>query len=733
MSAISSAAERGADLLAGLNPPQRAAVTAGDGPLLIFAGAGSGKTRVLTHRIAWLIQRGRAEPSEILAVTFTNKAAREMRGRVEQLLNLTAGGIWMGTFHAIAVRMLRRDGGADGIDRHFVIYDEADRLSVVKRVMNEMHLDEKRYPPSGMVALISRAKDEVISVEEQAKAAGTHNEELAARIRVHYDRFLEQNKALDFDDLLLRIVWLFDRHPEVLERYQKRFKYIMVDEYQDTNRAQYLMVRQLAGKHRNLCVVGDDDQSIYKFRGADVRNILSFERDYPDAQIVKLEQNYRSTQMILDAAYHVIKANPNRADKRLWTDRPGGPKLVVAQTYDEQEEAQAVAREALRLVAEGDYRLGDLAVLYRTNAQSRALEEVLLRRGVPYRLIGGLRFYERREVKDVLAYLRLIANPQDTLSFSRVINVPRRKLGEKSLAQLGYWADAHGVSAWDALSRLDEMTELTTAARSALAEFRDLINEVRTAAQERRLVEVVDLLLMRSAYERYVKDSGSDGEERWANVLELRGLASEYDGLPPGEGLQTFLEDVALMSDVDTMDDRAQGMTLITLHMVKGLEFPVVFMLGMEEGLFPHSRSLDSPDDLEEERRLAYVGMTRAKDRLYLFHAFRRHLWGSANLNVPSRFLKDIPVELVDGPAGIPSGIDEPNTAPARVIEARRPAAPFELVQRYRPGDNVEHRAWGRGRVLKSTMTRTDEELIVKFDKVGVKILAVSLAPIVKL
>jgi DNA helicase II / ATP-dependent DNA helicase PcrA len=728
----SPAAERAIDLLAGLNPPQRAAVTADDGPLLIFAGAGSGKTRVLTHRIAWLIQQERAEPGEILAVTFTNKAAREMRGRVENLLNLAASGIWMGTFHAIGVRILRRDGSADGIDRHFVIYDEADRLSVVKRVMNEMRLDEKRYPPGGMVALISRAKDEVITAEDQVRAAGTHNEELAARIRLRYDAFLEQNNALDFDDLLMRTVWLFDRHPDVLEKYQKRFKYIMVDEYQDTNRAQYLMVRHLASQHRNLAVVGDDDQSIYMFRGADVRNILSFEKDYPDAQIVKLEQNYRSTQVILDAAYHVIKANPNRADKRLWTDRPGGPKLVVAQTYDEQEEAQGVAREALRLVAEGDYRLADFAVLYRTNAQSRALEEVLLRRGVPYRLIGGLRFYERREVKDVLAYLRLIANPQDTLSFSRVINIPRRKLGEKSLAQLGYWAEGHGMSAWGSLARLAEMGELSPAARQAFAAFRDLIMEVRVATQERRLVEVIDLLLLRSAYERYVKEGSPEGEERWANVLELRGLASEYDGLPPGEGLQAFLEDVALMSDVDTMDDRAQGMTLITLHMVKGLEFPVVFMLGMEEGLFPHSRSLDSSAGLEEERRLAYVGMTRAKDRLYLFHTFRRHLFGTANLNLPSRFLKDIPPELVEGPAGIPSGMPVPGMAPARVIEAARPAIPVDLVQRYQPGDRVEHRSWGRGAVLKSTMTRTDEEIIVKFERVGMKILAVSLAPIVK-
>jgi ATP-dependent DNA helicase UvrD/PcrA len=732
LSVSTPAADRGIDLLDGLNPPQRAAVTAGDGPLLIFAGAGSGKTRVLTHRIAWLIQQGRAEPGELLAVTFTNKAAREMRSRVEHLLNLAAGGIWMGTFHAIGVRILRRDGAADGVDRHFAIYDEADRLAVVKRIMTELRLDEKRYPPGGMVALISRAKDELMTPEEQLKAADTHTEELAARVRQGYETFLERNNALDFDDLLLRTVWLFDRHPDVLERYQRRFKYVMVDEYQDTNRAQYLMVRHLASRHRNLCVVGDDDQSIYGFRGADVRNILSFERDYPDAQVVKLEQNYRSTQVILDAAYHVIKANPNRAEKRLWTDRPGGPRVVVSQTYDEQEEAQTVAREALRLVAEGDYRLGDLAILYRTNAQSRALEEVLLRRGIPYRLIGGLRFYERREVKDVLAYLRLVANPQDTLSFSRVINVPRRKLGEKSLAQLGYWAEAHGLSPWDALDRLSEMTELTPAAVKALGDFRDLVREVRAASQERRVVEVLDLLLLRSAYERYLKDGSPEGDDRWANVLELRGLASEYDGLPAGEGLQAFLEDVALMSDVDSMDDQAQGMTLITLHMVKGLEFPVVFMLGMEEGLFPHSRSLDSPAGLEEERRLAYVGMTRAKDRLYLLHTFRRHLWGSANLNLPSRFLADIPPELVDASAGIPAGVPVQGMAPARVIEAARPAVPVVLVQRYTPGDQVEHRSWGRGTILKSTMTRTDEEVIVKFDKVGMKILAVSLAPIVK-
>ncbi len=731
--APSPAAAPAHDLLANLNAAQRGAVSAPDGPLLIFAGAGSGKTRVLTHRIAWLIQQGRAQPGEVLAVTFTNKAAREMRSRVEQLLNLTAGAIWMGTFHATAARILRRDGAPAGIDRRFVIYDEADRLSVIRKVMTELRIDEKRYPPGGFVALISRAKDELHGPAEMAGAAGTHLEELAARVYARYQAALDGSRALDFDDLLLRCVRLFQEHADVLERYQRRFRYVMVDEYQDTNHAQYVMVRLLAGSHRNLSVVGDDDQSIYMFRGADVRNILSFERDYPDPLVVKLEQNYRSTQVILDAAYHVIKSNPNRAPKRLWTERKGGAKLTVAQTYDEQEEAQAVAQEALRLLGQGDYRLADIAVLYRTNAQSRALEEVLIRRGIPYRLIGGPRFYERREVKDVLAYLRLIANPQDTLSFSRVINVPRRKLGDRSLTLLGAFADGHGLSPWEALFRIEEMSVQPAAARS-LAEFRDLMVEARAASAERPLADLIDFVLLRSGYEQYLRAEGRDADERWGNVRELRGVASEYDGLPPGEGLQAFLEEVALMSDVDSLDEQSQrGLTLITLHMVKGLEFPVVFMLGMEEGLFPHSRSLDSPAGLEEERRLAYVGMTRAKDRLYLFHAFRRHLWGSASLTLPSRFLRDIPPELVEGSPGLPTHVDSRELAPAQAVEAARPAARVDLVQRYRPGDRVEHRTWGPGAVTHSTLTRTDEEIIVKFEKVGIKILLVSLAPITKL
>jgi len=721
------------DLLAQLNPAQRSAVTAQDGPLLIFAGAGSGKTRVLTHRIAWLIQQGRAEPAEILAVTFTNKAAREMRARVDQLLRVAAGAIWMGTFHAISARILRRDGAAIGVDRHFVIYDEADRLSAVKKVMAELDIDDQRYPASSLVDIISRAKDELRTPADLAQTADNPASEMAARVYPRYQALLETSQALDFDDLLFRTAQLFAQHDDVLTRYQRRFHYVMVDEYQDTNHAQYVLVRQLSAHHGNLCVVGDDDQSIYGFRGADVRNILSFQRDYPQAQVVTLEQNYRSTQPILDAAYHVIKANPDRAEKRLWTEREGGPKVTIAQAYDEQEEAQAVAREALRLAGEGGFQLADMAVLYRTNAQSRALEEVLLRRGIAYTLIGGPRFYERREVKDLVAYLRLLANPNDTVSFARVVNVPRRGLGDKSLAQLGFFADRQGISAFNALARASEMTGVGKAAIQSMQDFRALIGELRAASLNRSLADLVDLVLLRSGYERHLRDGSPDADERWANLLELRGLASEYDGLPPGDGLAAFLEESALISDVDSLDERAQGITLITIHMVKGLEFPVVFMLGLEEGLFPHTRSLGSAAALEEERRLAYVGMTRAKDRLYLFHAFRRHLYGSVSYGRPSRFLASIPPDLVERGPGLPAGTPDPDSAPAQAIEAARPSAPVVLVQRYAEGDTLEHRSWGRGTVLKSTLTRTDEEVIVRFDHAGIKILAVSLAPIVKL
>ncbi len=718
-----------ADLLLGLNPRQREAVEAPDGPLLIFAGAGSGKTRVLTLRIVHLIRSRRAYPGQILAVTFTNKAAREMRTRVEALLQLSATAIWMGTFHAMAVRLLRREAEAAGIDRHFQIYDEVDRLGVVRKVMHDLRVDEKRWPPGSIVHAISQAKNELQGPREHARMVGSYFADLVNRIYERYDGYLAANDGLDFDDLILRAVRLLDGVPEVRERYQQRFRHVLVDEYQDTNHAQYVLVKLLAGRHRNLCVVGDDDQSIYGWRGADVRNILSFEKDYPDARVIKLEQNYRSTQTILDVAHQVIQGNPHRAAKRLWTENGRGDKVVVAQFYDEQEEAQTVAGEVQALVNRGQAALADIAVLYRTNAQSRAVEEVLLRRGIPYKLVGGLKFYERREVKDVLAYLRLIANPKDGASFARVVNVPRRKIGDKTLAALEAYAALRGSALWDALENVEAIPGIAPAAARALVAFRSLVEELAALSQEQPPGELLDEVVERSGYRALVKNGSPEGEERWANVLELRGLASEYSGLPPREGLQAFLEDAALISDVDTLDERAMGVTLITLHMVKGLEFPVVFLIGMEDGLFPHQRAFDAPAALEEERRLCYVGITRAKQRLYFFHTFRRHLYGAAKLNIPSRFLADIPPALMQARPGLPAGqVRERAQAGYDGAPPQVALAPPE--QRYGPGDRIQHRAFGAGTVLKSTLTRTDEELIVRFESAGVKILAVSMSPL---
>jgi DNA helicase-2/ATP-dependent DNA helicase PcrA len=720
------------DLLQDLNPRQREAVEAPDGPLLIFAGAGSGKTRVLTHRIAHLIRTERALPYQILAVTFTNKAAREMRSRLEALFQLSAAGIWMGTFHAMSVRLLRREAEAAGLSRNFQIYDEVDRLGVVRRVMKDLRIDEKRYPPASIVHAISQAKNELRSPAEHAKTVGSYFADAVSRVYLRYEAYLAANEGLDFDDLILRAVRLLDEVPQVREHYQQRFHHVLVDEYQDTNHAQYVLVKRLAEKHRNLCVVGDDDQSIYGWRGADVRNILSFEKDYPDARVVMLEQNYRSTQTILDVAHHVIRSNPDRAAKRLWTEKGRGERVMVAQLYDEQEEALAVASEIQALVNRGAAGLADIAVLFRTNAQSRAVEEALLRRSIPYKLVGGVQFYERREVKDTLAYLRLVSNPQDGASLGRVINVPRRKIGDKTLAALETFAATRHCSLWDALPRAAEIPGIVPAAAHALMSFHVLISELQALSEQEPVDELLDQVMLRTGYRALIQDGTPPGEERWQNLMELRGLASEYSGLPPREGLQAFLEDAALISDVDTLDEHAPGVTLITLHMVKGLEFPVVFLLGMEEGLFPHRRAFDDPRGLEEERRLCYVGITRAKERLYFFHTFRRHLYGTATLNIPSRFLTDIPPELVRSAPGLPAGRTG-ERLPAG-YDAIAPAAELApLTQRFQAGDRIQHRSFGRGQVLKSTLTRTDEELIVRFETAGVKILAVSVAPLTKL
>ncbi len=736
------------ELLAGLNAPQREAVTAPDGPLLILAGAGSGKTRVLTHRIAYLLATGRVAADEVLAVTFTNKAAREMRLRVANLLGGEPAGLWLGTFHAVAARILRRDGPAVGVPQGFTIFDEADRQALLRAALREIGADDRRTSPGATGAAISAAKNELQTPEAYARAACTPFEHRVARVWPSYQAALQASGGLDFDDLLLELVRLLTTQPAVAARYQARFGHILVDEYQDTNRAQYLAVRTLAERHRRLTVVGDPDQSVYGWRGADLRNILNFEADYPEARVIALEQNYRSTGAILAAAQAVIRENVERVEKRLWTAAEGGTPVVMAQLYDEREEAQAVAAEAQRLVQAEGCALAEMAVLYRTNAQSRALEEVFLRQGLPYQLVGGVRFYERREVKDVLAYLRLLLNPDDAVAFERVVNVPRRGVGSTSLEQLRLVAARHRVSPYRAIP-LVQGAEIRGAAATGLLHFHRTMEELRQWAQSWPLPTVLDRLLEVSGYRALVRDGSPEGDERWANVVELRGLADEHGQAPVSEALPAFLEQAALSGDQDTPREAPSGITLITLHQVKGLEFPVVFITGLEEGLLPHSRSLDTIQATEEERRLLYVGMTRAMRRLYLFHAFRRHLYGAPSLATPSRFLGALPRDVArlatsmgggattaGSPAGarlharaVPMGPGPGGLVGTRAALDRRATSAGPAVaaaQMYERGTRVEHPKYGRGMILKSTMTRAGEEVVIQFDTAGPKIFAVA-------
>ena len=721
-------------VLRGLNPPQREAVEHGDGPLLIFAGAGSGKTRVLTTRIAHLIERHRVWPERLLAVTFTNKAAREMRSRVAALVGAHASEMWVGTFHATAVRILRREAPRLGIDRSFVIFDEDDSRAALKRVLERLNLDPKRYPPAMIGNAISRAKNELMAPD--AYPSRNYFDEVVRRCYEQYEELLRRSGGLDFDDLILKLVRLYQQDAESLEYWRDRFRHVLVDEYQDTNRAQYVLVNLLASEHRNLAVVGDDDQSIFGWRGADVRNILDFKKDYPDAHVVHLEQNYRSSQGILDAAHHVIRHNPQRAPKRLWTDRAGGEKVVAIQAYNEVEEAEFVADEVERLRRREGRGYADFAVLYRTNAQSRAFEDVFNRRRIPYRLVGGVKFWERREVKDLLAYLRFLFNPADSISFARIVNVPRRKVGPVTADAIVREAGESGHNALEVMGRLDSVLSVPRAALGALDTFRRQLESLRAISAVTRPSELVDEVIATFGLRAYYDDGTPQGAARVENLLELRGLAEEFDVLEPGEALGAFLAEVALVSDVDTYDQSAEGVTLITLHMVKGLEFPVVFLVGMEEGLLPHQRSLDDPtgDAIAEERRLCYVGITRAQQRLYLSCAFRRHLYGQTAPGLPSRFLGDIPQALLKPPREGAAPVPPPRAgyreqAIRRQVEAA-PARP--PVQRFAQGDRVAHPTFGTGVVVKSTLTRSDEELMVKFDSAGLKILSGSLAPLTR-
>jgi DNA helicase-2/ATP-dependent DNA helicase PcrA len=653
------------EILARLNPPQVEAVSHTGGPLLILAGAGSGKTRVLAHRVAYLVATG-TKPWQIVAVTLTNKAANEMRERIAGLIGEEAAReATIGTFHAICARILRRDGNAIGLTRSFTIYDRADQVAMVKGILRRLDLDEKRFAPAGMLAWIGQRKDELADPATATRQAANYYDETAARVYAAYQEQLNEDDAVDFDDLLMRAVFLFEQHPEILARYQGRWQQILVDEYQDTNRAQYLLCSLLAAKHGNLAVVGDDDQSIYSWRGADLRNILDFERDHPTTKVVKLEQNYRSTQTILDAAHAVVSRNEGRKEKKLWTDRGAGTAITLFDAYNEYEEAEFVARQVERLTGSGrsglnamltaraddeagSLRYGEIAVTYRINAQSRVLEEAFVRFGIPYQLVGGTRFYERREVKDALGYVRLSRNTSDRVALERVVNVPARGIGDKTLEELRASAEARGGTLWDAIERAGENPNLSPRARTALSGFAELVRGFAAIAAREPPSAIFDAVYERTGLREQLQDGTDDGEERWTNLLELRNHAAEFDELAIPEGLERFLEEVALVSDQDELQEAPDRVTLITLHAAKGLEFPIVFIVGLEEGLLPHRRALEDDRELEEERRLAYVGMTRAKDRLYLVHANHRSTWGVGAASEPSRFLAELPEELLE-------------------------------------------------------------------------------------
>ncbi len=718
------------DLLAGLNIQQQQAVMAGLGPVLVMAGPGSGKTRVLTMRIAYLIGKMGVRPYNILAVTFTNKAAREMETRVINLLGDSARGVTLGTFHATCARILRREAEHLPVKSNFVIFDEDDQMGLVKRVIADLNLDEKLYRPLAILNSISNAKNELILPD--VYPIHNYRDEAVKRVYLGYQQLLLTNNAVDFDDLLLYTAFLLDENQAVRERYARRYEHVLVDEFQDTNLAQYVLLRRMSSFHNNIFAVGDADQSIYRWRGADYRNVLRFEEDYPDAQVILLEQNYRSTQQILDVAMAVIDPNPNRTPKKLFTERGVGLKVVLHETYDDRQEAAYIVDTIASQVGRQQIKPGDVAVMYRTNAQSRLLEEAFLHAGLPYKLVGAQRFYGRREVKDVIAYMRLVHNPSDELSLIRVLNVPPRGVGDKTLQILRTQAQKAGMTMGNLLTEMGRQPEayksnFPSRALSILAGFGVLLARWTVQVNELNPILMMDRILDDVDYHGFIDDGSDEGTDRWENVMELRRLASEYQEKTIGE----FLENIALVSDQDTIEAGANVPTLLTLHAAKGLEYPVVFISGMNEGTLPHSRSFDDVEAMQEERRLLYVGITRAKDRLYLVYAQNRSAFGYPDPSEPSRFLDDIPDELLDDTS--PYRVLRPTTLTSfdsKTIqwESKRPNSRRPMTQKYQPGAHVQHPVWGDGLVLSSRIQDDDEIVDIFFEDVGMKRVAASLA-----
>lgn len=731
-------------LLNGMNPEQKKAVKATDGPLLIMAGAGSGKTRVLTHRIAYLIVEKRVNPYNILAITFTNKAAREMKDRIGNLMGGAADEVWISTFHSMCVRILRRDIDRIGYSRNFTILDTTDQQSVIKGILKDKNIDPKKYDPRALLGAISSAKNELIDYETYAKNNSGYFEEKVAVVYEEYQKRLRKNSALDFDDLIMMTIQLFQRVPEVLEYYQRKFQYIHVDEYQDTNRAQYMLVKQLAARFRNLCVVGDSDQSIYRWRGADIANILSFEKDYPNAQVILLEQNYRSTKRILLAANEVIKNNLNRKPKNLWTENQEGNKISYFRADSEKGEGQFVAGKIKELVESGKYNRSDIAILYRTNAQSRVIEEVLLKSNIDYSIVGGIKFYERKEIKDTIAYLKLIANPDDEISFVRIINVPKRGIGSSSLDKIAEFALTHDISLFQALDSV-ELIGLSPKVTKAAAEFRDLIKGYSQMQEFLSVTELVEELLDKSGYRDMLKAEKSlEAQSRLENLDELLSVTKNFEESNEDKSLIAFLTDLALVADIDSLDEDGQKKTdtvvLMTLHSAKGLEFPVVFLMGLEEGVFPHSRSLQEEAEMEEERRLAYVGITRAEEQLFITNAEMRTLFGRTNWNMPSRFIKEIPEDLLEGyepkqktVSTFQSFTKQPQRKPVMRPVVMSAKSTGGSDQAWRVGDKAEHGKWGIGTVVSVKGEGEGTELDIAFPSpVGIKRLLAKFAPIKK-
>ncbi len=727
-------------LLAGLNPQQRQAVVHAGSPLLIVAGAGSGKTRVLTHRIAYLLAERHVPHGQILAITFTNKAAGEMKERVASLVGPRAKAMWVSTFHSACVRLLRSEATRLGYKSTFTIYDQGDAQRLMTLCCRDLDLDPKRYPPRAISHQVSNLKNELVDWETAAQRAANDMERRAAEAYAMYQRRLREANAMDFDDLIMVTVELLRLFPDVAEHYRRRFRHVLVDEYQDTNHAQYVLVRELVGTEDpgELAVVGDADQSIYAFRGATIRNILQFEEDYPDATVILLEQNYRSTQTILNAANAVITKNPNRKPKRLWSDQGPGEPIHGYVAENEHDEAAFVAQEVDRLCDEGLAKPNDVAVFYRTNAQSRVFEEVFIRVGLPYRVVGGVRFYERREVRDLLAYLRVLVNPADTVSLRRVLNVPKRGIGDTSEACVEEFASRERIGWYDALLRCDEVPRLNTRAAKSIKEFTGLLDEVRAALPEGPSA-VLEQTLAKTGYLAELEADEAnpiEAEGRIENLQELVGVAREFEERVENGTVEQFLEQVSLVADADEIDAESGVVTLMTLHNAKGLEFPVVFLTGLEDGVFPHLRSLGDTTELEEERRLAYVGITRARERLYLSRAQHRTAWGAGAYNPPSRFLDEIPTDLVEW-----TGRPEPAMATvARTLSAgggrpnARPGVGLRPIISVAPGDRVNHDAFGLGTVVATAGVGDSAEATISFGgDVGTKRLLLRYAPVEKL